>query len=210
MEHFSTQNWVDFIRETLAPATVVKIQEHLSKQCSECLKNMNLWRSVMQVTRQSKRKGPSEASIRAVRAGFSLRKVVSFPSGRLDLATLQFDSDLQPLVAGMRSGQSSARQLLYKSGSLCIDMRMEPTPGSESIVLIGQLLDSMNPGHGLGGVAVSLLSKGDTLSRKQTNDAGEFDFGLEPGADMQLVFGIGDSRKIVVSVPPASASPKVM
>jgi hypothetical protein len=201
MEHFSTENWVDFVRECADAATRLRMQQHLDEQCSECLRNANRWRFVMQQTRQSKRMEPPEPTLRAVRAGFGLRKVVSFPSGKLDLATLQFDSDRQPLAAGMRSGQASARQLLYKSGSVCIDMRMEPTPGSESIVLIGQLLDSMNPGHGIGGVPVSLLSKGDTVSRKQTNDAGEFDFGLKLGRDMQLVFGIGESRTIVVSVP---------
>ncbi len=166
----------------------------------------------MQNTRQSSRMEPPDASVRAVRAGFSLRKVVAFPSGKLDLATLQFDSERQPLAAGMRGAQATARQLLYKSGSVCIDMRMEPTPGSESIVLIGQLLDSMNPGHGIGGICVSLLSRGDMLSRKQTNEAGEFDFGLETGRDMQLVFGMGDSRTIVVAVPEAKAksNPRVM
>lgn len=155
----------------------------------------------MQNVRQSGRMRPPDSALRAVKAGFSLRKVVAFPSGKLDLATLQFDSDRQPLAAGMRGSQATARQLLYRSGSVCIDMRMEPTPGSESIVLMGQLLDSMNPGHGIGGVAVSLLSKGDTLFHKQTNDAGEFDFGLEIGKDMQLVFGMGESRTIVVAVP---------
>lgn len=72
------------------------------------------------------------------------------------------------------------------------------------MVLVGQLLDSMNPGHGLGGVPVSLLSKGDTVSRKRTNEAGEFDFGLKLGRDMQLVFGIESSRTIVVAVPEVS------
>jgi hypothetical protein len=162
----------------------------------------------MQNAQQSRKSEPPASSLRAVKASFALRKVVSFPSGKLDLATLQFDSDRQPLAAGMRSGQATARQLLYKSGSVCIDMRMEPTPGSESMVLIGQLLDSMAPGQGIGGVPVSLLSKGDTLSRKQTNEAGEFDFGLELRTDMQLVFGIGDSRTIVVSIPDSKAKLK--
>jgi hypothetical protein len=39
------------------------------------------------------------------------------------------------------------------------------------------------------------------VSRKQTNQDGEFDFGLEPKRDMQLVFGIGESRTIVVALP---------
>jgi hypothetical protein len=202
MEHFSEEQWVDFVRGVSA-AKAEGMQQHLDAQCAECLKSRNAWRTVMEQTRQSIRKVP-ESSLQAVRAGFTLRNVISFPTGKLDLAILQFDSDLQPLAAGVRSGSGSARQLLYRSGSVCIDMRMEPTPGSESMVLIGQLLDSMNPGHGLGGVPVSLLSKGDTVSRKQTNAAGEFDFGLQLGRDMQLVFGIEHSRTIVVAVPESS------
>lgn len=165
----------------------------------------------MERTNTMNRTSPPDASLRAVKAGFALRKVVAFPSGKLDLATLHFDSARQPLAAGMRSSHNTARQLLYKSGSVCIDMRMQPTPGSESVVLMGQLLDSMHPGQGIGGIAVSLLSKGDTVSKKKTNDAGEFDFGLEPLRDVQLVFGIGESRTIVVSVPDGeSGSNRVM
>jgi hypothetical protein len=201
MEHFSTQNWADFVRKAADPATTLVMQQHLDKACPGCLKSSQIWRFVMDEIQRLSDAEPPESSVRAVKAGFRLRKVVPFPSGALDLATLQFDSAQQPLVAGVRSGHASARQLLYKSGTVCIDMRMQPTPGSESIMLIGQLLDTMNPGHGIGGIPVSLLSRGDMVSRKQTNQDGEFDFGLEPSRDMQLVFGIGDSRTIVVAVP---------
>ena len=205
MEHFSTQEWIDFVRETLEPSLVTKIQQHLDKECGECLGNDKTWRRVMEATKRISSLEPPENVLHAVKAGFRLRNVVAFPLGKLDLAVLQFDSDLQPLAAGMRSGQGSARQLLYKSGSVCIDMRMQPTPGFKSILLIGQLLDSSKPGHGIGGIPVSLLSKGDTLFRKKTNDVGEFDFGVKPMHEMQLVFGINEGRTIVVSVPEATA-----
>ena len=206
MDHFTTHDWVDFVRNIADPATTSVMQQHLDETCPNCSKNMRLWRFVMDETQQLNRMEPPESTLHAVKVGFRVRNVIPFPSGRLDLATLQFDSKLQPLVAGVRGGYASARQLLYKSGTVCIDMRMQPTPGAESIVLIGQLLDSMNPGHGMGGVPVSLLSRGDTVSHKQTNEDGEFDFGLEPSSDMQLVFGIGESRTIVVAVPESENS----
>jgi hypothetical protein len=155
----------------------------------------------MDKTKNLKSVAPPVSTVQAAKDVFKLRNVVPFPSGKLELATLQFDSDREALAAGLRSAHTSARQLLYRSGSVCIDMRMQPTPGSESIVIIGQLLDSMNPGHGISDIPVSLLSHGDTLSRKRTNQEGEFDFGLEPISDMQLVFGINESRTIVVAVP---------
>lgn len=201
MEHFSTQNWADFVRNSADRPTASAMQQHLDDACPGCNKSLRLWRFVMDQVKQQSRVAPPESSLRAVNAGFRLRKVIAFPSGKLDLATLQFDSDRLPRVAGVRSGHASARQLLYRSGTICIDMRMQATPGSESFVLVGQLLDSMKPGRGICGVPVSLLSRGDTVSRKETNQDGEFDFGLKPGRDVQLVFGMGDSRTIVVAVP---------
>jgi hypothetical protein len=203
MEHFSTINWVDFVRKVTDEATTKAIQQHLDKGCASCLKKNRIWRLVMDETQQLSGAEPPESAVRAAKAVFRLRKVLPFPSGRLDLAALQFDSNREPAAVGVRGAHASARQLLYRSGSVCIDMRMQPTPGSESMVLIGQLLDSMNPGHGIGGIPVSLLSHGDMVSRKQTNQDGEFDFGLESEGEgnVQLVFGMADSRTIVVAVP---------
>jgi hypothetical protein len=201
MEHFSSQHWADFVRQSTDRPTTSEMQRHLDDGCPSCKKSLRLWRFVMDQTKQQHQVEPPDSVLRAVKTSFRLRKVVAFPSGRLDLATLQFDSDRVPLAAGVRSSHASARQLLYKSGTICIDMRMQATPGSESFVLVGQLLDSMKPGHGISGVPVSLLSRGDTVSRKETNQDGEFDFGLKAERGLQLVFGMGDSRTIVVAVP---------
>jgi hypothetical protein len=200
MEHFTAHDWVDLVRDTDFELKPTMLQ-HVRDKCSPCTKSLQFWRFVMDETKKLNCAGPPRPSVQAAKDQFRLRKVVAFPSGKLELARLEFDSDRGPLAAGMRSGHCLARQLLYRSGSVCIDMRMQPTPGSDSIVIIGQLLDSVNPGHGIGGIPVSLLSRGDTLSRKNTNQDGEFDFGLEPISDMQLVFGINDNRTIVVAVP---------
>src|SRR5262249_54559343 len=98
-----------------------------------------------------------------------------------------------------------ARQLLFKSGSLFIDMQIQPKPGSSSFVLIGQLHDSARPDHGIGGVPVSLLQNGGTVSRDETNEVGEFDFGIQTLGKWQLVFGVGAERTVIVPVPEGDA-----
>jgi hypothetical protein len=136
---------------------------------------------------------------RDAKQGFFARQL-NFAQGNVDVAQLIFDSALQPLVKGVR-GSAAVRQMLYKSGSLFIDMQIQPTPGSDSRVLIGQLHDSSKPDHGIGGVPVSLLLEGGTVSRNETNEAGEFDFGIHALGKLHLVFGIGESRTLVVAVP---------
>lgn len=136
---------------------------------------------------------------RDAKKGFFARQL-KFAQGQVDVAQLIFDSALKPLVKGVR-GSAAVRQMLYKSGSLFIDMQIQPTPGSDSRVLIGQLHDSSKPDHGIRGVPVSLLLEGGTVSRNETNEAGEFDFGIHALGKLHLVFSIGASRTLVVAVP---------
>jgi hypothetical protein len=118
-----------------------------------------------------------------------------------EVATLVFDSAHAAATAGVRGAFTSARQLLYRSGTVCIDMRMQPKPGTDSVVLVGQLLDSARPTSGMGDIPVSLVSDGGTVAYRKTNNFGEFDFGFETLHNTRLIVGIGKRRTIVVPVP---------
>ena len=204
MTHFSMQDCVDFARGVMEAEGIAKMQQHLKEGCSKCLKNIEIWRHVMKFAKKEAQYTPPDSSIRLVEASFAMRQLMSGGTQKFELATLVFDSSKVVTLAGVRGGYAPARQLLYKSGSVCIDMQMQPKPGSDSVVLMGQLLDSSRPAHGIGDVPVSLLCEGDTLSRKTTNQVGEFEFGFGAVRDVQLVFGIGESRLLVVPVPNAN------
>jgi hypothetical protein len=201
MEHFSIDSWVDFVRRVEGTDHVAEMRQHLDRKCPECLRASETWGKVMRHVSQEARYEPPSWAVQAVNASFAVRRAIPSRWGALELARLTFDSALQPAMAGVRGTASIVRQLLYKSGSVCIDMRMQPKPGSDSMVLIGQLLDSAKPDQGMSGVPVSLLCKGDTLSQGKTNDVGEFDFGITTHSELQVVFGIGKTRTIVVPVP---------
>jgi hypothetical protein len=203
MKHFSMQDWVDFARQVKDEELTGAMQRHLDEGCAKCLKNLEIWRHLVKFANKEGRYAPPESAVRMVKASFAARQIMSPRTEKFELATLVFDSSQVAVAAGVRGGYVSARQLLYKSGSVCIDMRVQPKPGSDSVVLMGQLLDSARPAHGIGDVPVSLLCEGDTLSRKKTNQVGEFDFGFGALRDVQLVFGIGEARLLVVPVPNA-------
>jgi hypothetical protein len=206
MEHFPDDQWVDFVRQVTADQQHASMKQHVDSGCVECSKAWETWRTVMQLGRREKNFEPPVWAVQAVKASFVARKAIPLARGPVEFARLLFDSAMQPAMAGVRGTASIVRQLLYRSGSMCIDMRMQPKPGSDSMVLIGQLLDSARPNQGMSGVPVSLLCNGDTVSRGKTNDVGEFDFGMTAHSQLQLVFGIGDSRTIVVPVPEGDRS----
>ena len=202
MKHFSIQDWIDFVRRVKDKKLTLAMQRHLDEGCAKCMKNMEIWRRVMKFAKKEGLYGPPDASVRLVQASFALPQGLPTRSQKFELAMLVFDSSqVTRVAAGVRGSHTSARQLLYKSGSVCVDMRMQPKPGSDSVVLMGQLLDSTSPAQGMGGVPVSLLCEGDTLSRKKTNQVGEFEFGFGALHTVHLVFGIGESRLLVVPVP---------
>jgi hypothetical protein len=134
-------------------------------------------------------------------ASFAIRELPLFCPGTPEIASMVFDSLQSPVPNGIRGTSPSARQLLFRSGSVCLDMRLQPKPGTDSVVLVGQLLDSASPTHGMSDVAVSLVSEGDTVACKKTNNFGEFDFGFETLHHSQLVLEINRSKTIVVPVP---------
>src|ERR1700733_1116540 len=201
MKHFSIDDWIDFVRNVQGADQKLKMQQHLDTGCAKCSETTEIWRGVVDLASRENTYEPPAWAVQAVNAGFAVSRAVPHQPGMLELARLLFDSALQPIAQGVRGTPSVVRQLLYRSGSVCIDMRMQPKPGSDSMVLIGQLLDSAKPDHGISGIPVSLLCKGDTVSLVKTNDVGEFDFGIAAFNNLQIAFAIGDSRTIVVPVP---------
>lgn len=144
---------------------------------------------------------PPASAMRIVQSYFGPLQLASSAPQGLEIAQLAFDSFQQAGLIGVR-GPSAAvpRQLLYKCGTLCIDMRLEPKPGSNYVVLVGQLIDAKKPLQGFDAVPVSLLSHGDKLSETTTNQFGEFHFGFESVKQMQLFFGMAQSA-VVVPLP---------
>lgn len=201
MKHFSLMDWADFVRSAAPAERQGEMEKHLDAGCTKCLKTAEIWRTVMNFAQQEKSYNPPAPAMRIAHSYFGALQLASLVPDGLTVAQLAFDSFQQPGAAGIRSSSAAVpRQLLYKCGTLCIDMRLEPKPGSNYVVLVGQLIDAKKPLQGYDAVPVSLLSEGDKLSETKTNQFGEFHFGFESVKHMQLFFGMERSA-VVVPLP---------
>jgi len=203
MKHFSMQETLDFVRRTTPPRHRAQLQRHLNTGCHECRRSVKIWRRFMQFAKKESFYTAPESALRLAQASFSLRKMPAFPGSKVEVAQLVFDSRQPTMAAGVRGSSPSFRQLVYKSGSICVDMHMQPRPGTDSVVLIGHVLNSKNPSSGMRNVPVTLLCEGDKVSHKKTNEVGEFDFGVEEFRDLQLVFDMGKRKMLIIPVPDA-------
>jgi hypothetical protein len=130
------------------------------------------------------------------------RRAAELIIGKTQVAKLVYDSS-RALARGVRS-LACARQLLYTSGGVCIDLQVEPKLGSESVVVVGQLLDQLRPTQRVSNIPVSLFSHGNPVSSTKTNDFGEFDFAFDAPDDVHIAFGLEGEKTLVVPLPDAS------
>jgi CheY-like chemotaxis protein len=104
------------------------------------------------------------------------------------VARLIFDSFRQPLPAGVRALEPRERRLVYENGALSIDVSFELRMDPPLIQLIGQILDSANPDHRMGGIPVVVQGAKGPIASAMTNEFGEFQFAfdVEPNVIVEL------------------------
>jgi hypothetical protein len=133
---------------------------------------------------------PAGSVIRSAKACFAAGQL----SGKRSVFELLFDSIAQPLAAGARASVASARQLLYRVGTVYVDMRVDTEGNSERASLVGQMLDSAKPGHPVADVPVVLLEGQKNVTSTSSNHNGEF----------QLEFAVKNNLRLSVAVDRAN------
>jgi len=118
-----------------------------------------------------------------------------------DRVQLIIDSFLQPSPTGVRYSQTSGRRLLYKSGSITADLSIERRGDSESITLVGQIMDSAQPERETQGVPVVLQGLAGLIGLTASSEFGEFhfDFDSQPGVAVEI--GIGERHWMLIELP---------
>jgi CheY-like chemotaxis protein len=120
----------------------------------------------------------------------------------MNAAHLVFDSFLQPMPAGVRGlSQLPARQLIYQSGSLMVDLWLEPQTDSNSLALVGQIVDSSRPDCQFGSIPVVLHGRKGPIALTTTNKFGEFHFNFDFEPSGTLEIEVGGNHWVSVALP---------
>jgi hypothetical protein len=195
VKHFSDELWADFVRN-LAPATAaLAMQKHIGDGCSKCEAVLKSWQSVFQIAQEEGGYSPPEDTVRIAKAQFA---AVAGVQQRRPVR-LVFDSNLQPVTSGVR-GSISARQLLYETDELCIDLRLEPQreANRDRVCLVGQILDRTSKTRAAQGLKVQLLQGQQAVRDTATNQHGEFQFEYEAQDQLWLSIEMGAGKTITI------------
>lgn len=138
----------------------------------------------------------------------ALLQSLSVPGAGKDGYELLFDTFVQSNAEGTRTSVVSARQLLFRIGAVFVDVELGCEANSDHASLIGQMLDSSNPGHPPAGVPIALLDRGRNIARTSSNDNGEFQFQFAMKRNLKLAVAVDRDSPVYLPItgPPLKAN----
>jgi anti-sigma factor RsiW len=197
MKHPEAQQWIDYVRGTLAKDDAARIKAHLDTGCKACRMELALWAAMKDFGSQEPGNAPPADTVRVVKAAVG-GKAGKVRTTMREIAELVFDSYSQPQFAGVRSSSDAPRQLLYRAGSMMIDMRLQNGQAADRIALMGQVFSSGEKKLAMRQVPVHLLSGVDELASTATNQFGEFYLEHESGRDLQISVEVSTNRDVFI------------
>jgi hypothetical protein len=176
------------------------MQMHLATGCKRCKEAVSLWQKVSKTAAAEASYQPSLDSVRLAKAAFAASGMALPKKESQGFIEVLFDSFLQPAMAGARSVVIGTRQMLYRADPYQIDIQIEPKPGSNRLVITGQLLDLSDPGVIGRDIKVTLSNRRGNTVVAPTNQFGEFSGEIENSGDLELSIPGDGEQPIVISL----------
>lgn len=200
MEHFKEEQWVDFANDTISADAKQDMEAHLAKGCALCNQAVSLWRKVRHAGNAERNYQPPLEAVRIAKAAFAASHLASGRREACTWAEVVFDSFLQPVVAGARSGASGARQMLYRADPYQIDVQVEMGPDQRTLVITGQVLDLRQPGFSGSNVLVVISNLHGHVVRTTTDQFGEFRNEIPDSGNLELAFPGLTEKPVIIAL----------
>jgi len=201
MKHFGEAQWADFVRNLMPAQERMAMQQHIDDGCQKCADTLRIWQSVSFVTDGEKAFAPPEDAVRVVKSQFA----VALPEASRGVRLL-FDSNLQPITAGIR-GSVAARQYLYETDEYYIDLRLEPRREADRACLVGQVLHRTGKDRAAQGVAISIRKGKLPVTETSTNQFGEFQLEFDAASGLSISVNRDKNSEIVLPLYGVQVNP---
>lgn len=200
MNHFSTEEWIDFVNQAASSDQRKAMKEHLESGCRRCTETVALWQKVRNMAAAEASYQPPAESLRIAKAAFATAGWAVKPKKLGGLIEVLFDSFLHPAPAGARSVAVGARQMLYRADPYQVDVQIEAKPEGNRMLITGQLLDVSRPDVMGSEIQVTLSNRRGAIVHTVTNKFGEFRVEIDNSGDLELSFPRPTEKPIVISL----------
>lgn len=161
-----------------------------------------MWQRVQKSAVAERSYQPPADTVRVVKAAFAAAGLKGQRKESRSQISVLFDSFLQPVVEGARSAatDSTQRQMLYRADPFQIDVQIEAKPGTNDLMVTGQLLDLTNPAIAGQDINVTLSNLRGHVVHAVSNKNGEFTCEIKNSGDLQITFAGAHGEPIVISL----------
>lgn len=187
MKHYNEAQLADLARNLTPAVERAAMQDHVNG-CIQCAPQLSMWQEVVVFAKEEAQFTPSGDTVRIAKGNFWVK-----PQEAKSTARLVFDSLLQPATAGTR-GAVSARQFLFETDELYIDLRLDSQ--AERLSLVGQIMDRSQTKQAIQDLSIHLHKGKQQLADTKTNQFGEFQFEFEASSDLSISIGAGPEDSI--------------
>lgn len=191
----SFERLIDYLDRRLPETEAVRVATHLASDCAACAATRNWYERVRGLTASDDSIAPPPwAFKRAVRIfGAAQQRPRLVERLGQTIAALVFDSFARPQLAGVRSTETTNRQLLYRAGDYSIDLQIAPSDDARAD-LTGQVLkEGEATFESVAGLKLEIARGGETVFAATTDAMGEFKInGMEHGIyDLRVELSAG-------------------
>jgi hypothetical protein len=178
MQHLNIEEIINYVHGQSSDTEKSVVETHLM-ECPKCLQQKHEFQNlVVGLAEDSSFEPPAELVEWGINLFQPKARVAGAPTRPRVIAMLIYDTYDQPLLAGVRRAGVPPRQLLFRSGNVDVDVKIESSRPNDRISLIGQVL-STEPKF-FPNTPVNLESHGVVRYRTTTNGVGEFSFDEVP------------------------------
>ena len=197
MAHLKYEILLNYLEDHLSAEERSKVDVHLAEPCWECARRLALLRTVLHSMAQDRTVAPPEVVLkRAVDIGRSRRNLPERKPWMRVIAALRFDSHLQLSSAATRGGPTRARQMLFTTEQVDIDLQIKP--GRADNDLLGQMLSTSRSGEAVPAFVSLQNSAGTLLRATETDSLGQFTFRQIPSGRYDLVFDL-ENQEVAIT-----------
>lgn len=167
---------IEYLDNRLPEKESARVAAHLSQNCQSCAETRRWYESVRVITEGDDSIEPPAWVFKRAARIFQTRRNRPKLVERIGqaVASLVFDSFARPALAGVRSTETTNRQLLYRAGSFSIDLQVAPTEQARADI-IGQVLkEGETTFESVAGLKLEITSLGKSVRSARTDEMGEF------------------------------------
>lgn len=201
---FRFSELLDWLEGRLPPDRARAVAERLETADAATQADLD-WLRLFQLARQSVQFASPPPSVReTLKQRFSAYAEARQPPGlfRRWLATLTFDSRVQPATAGLRSAQradeGAQRQLIYTTEAAEIALTIQPGLPDKKFIVTGQIFPQGDiPAHTF---SIQFLQDVQEVGLAMADELGEFTISDLPAGEYQMVVSTGQYEVVISSL----------